>query len=60
MIALQADTDAPKAAADAKKADAEKAATDAAEAKKTHEAALASRRTDLLKVLHDIKVPAPA
>jgi hypothetical protein len=47
--ALQADTDAAKAAADGKKADADKAAADAAEAKKTFEAALASRRVDLIK-----------
>jgi hypothetical protein len=60
LVAGQTATEDAKTAADAKKADADKAAAAAAEAKRTFEAALTSRQTDLLKVLHDIKAPAPA
>jgi hypothetical protein len=42
------------------KEDSDKAATAAADAKKAFDTALASRRADLLKVLHDIEAPVPA
>jgi chromosome segregation ATPase len=60
LIAQQADAETAKAAAETKKADSDKAATVAADAKKAFDAALASRRADLLKVLHEIKAPVPA
>jgi DNA repair exonuclease SbcCD ATPase subunit len=60
LIAQQAATEAATTIAEAKKADSDTAATAAADAKKTFDAALSSRRADLLKVLHDVKAPVPA
>jgi len=57
LLEAQSAVEGAKTAAAAKKADSDKAAADAVDAKRKHETALASRRTDLLKALHDVKAP---
>jgi hypothetical protein len=60
LIAQQADTEMANTTAEAKKVASDKAATAAVDAKKAFEAALSSRRADLLNVLHEVKAPVPA
>ena len=60
LLAGQSDIEAANTAAAAKKAASDKATTAAADAKKAYDAALASRRADLLKALRDVKAPAVA
>jgi hypothetical protein len=60
LIAGQAEIEAANAAIAAKKTDSDKASTVAADAKKALDSALASRRLNLLKGLHEVKAPIPA
>jgi hypothetical protein len=60
LVAGQAEIETANAAVVDKKTDDAKAATAVADTKKAFDAAWASRRTELLKVLHDVKAPAPA
>jgi hypothetical protein len=57
LVTAQSGAEDAKTAAAAKRADSDKAAAAAADAKKAYDAALASRRTDLLKALRDVKAP---
>jgi predicted nucleic acid-binding Zn-ribbon protein len=57
LVAAQSGAEDAKTAAAAKKADSDKAATAGLDTKKAYDAALASRRTDLLKALREVKAP---
>jgi chromosome segregation ATPase len=59
LVAAQSDVENAKTAAAAKTADSDKAAAASDTAKKAYDAARASRRTDLLAALREVKAPPP-
>jgi DNA repair exonuclease SbcCD ATPase subunit len=60
LVAGQSQIEAATTEAAAKKAGADTAATATVDAKKAYDTALASRRSDLLKVLHEVEAKVPA